>query len=533
MNLPTSFRRIRRPLLAAVVGSLPTLLLAAEPEWPQWRGSDGQGHAPVAQDLPVSWSETENVAWKTPLPGRGWSSPVIGGGQIWITTAVEREATAAEKAQRLAGNRMAGQLEVSAAVTIRAMCVEQATGRLLHDVELFTIADPQPIHKLNSFASPSPVLAAGRLYCHGGDFGAACVETATGKVLWRNRDLRLNHENGPGSTPILWHDKLIVHLDGSDVQSIAAYDTASGRIAWQTIRSGAVRDDPQLKKAYGTPLVLVLGGREVVVSPAADWLYGYDPATGRELWKLSYGVLGFSIVPRPVTAGDLLFMSTSFLQPELLAMRLAGPDAPPEIVWREKKGAPTMSSPLVVEDLVYLVSDKGVATCLAAATGEQVWSQRLGGNFSSSPLFADGRIYVGNRDGDTFVIRPGREYHLVATNHLDGGIYATPAVVGRAIYVRTENALYRIEKPADAVSAAPSATGRDGSTPSSRNPGQNLEPLLLAVDSQLVEVMRHLCLVGQQPVDRRLVPHRLVDRLRHRLTVGAEEHLRVVGNLRD
>ena len=176
-------------------------------------------------------------------------------------------------------------------------------------------------------------------------------------------------------------------------------------------------------------------------------------------------------------------MSTSFLQPELLAMRLAGPDAPPEIVWREKKGAPTMSSPLVVEDLVYMVSDKGVATCLATATGEQVWSQRLGGNFSSSPLFADGRIYVGNRDGDTIVIRPGREYDLVATNHLDGGIYATPAVVGRAIYVRTENALYRIEKPADAVSAAPSATRRDGSTPAPRHPRAGSQTSALAVST--------------------------------------------------
>jgi len=420
----------------------------AEPDWPQWRGRDGQGHAPAARDLPVTWSETENVAWKTPLTGRGWSSPVIGDGRIWVTTAVERQATPEEKARRLAGNRMAGQLEVSGAVTIRALGVDQQSGRLVHDVELCTIPDPQPIHKLNSFASPSPVLAAGRLYCHCGDFGAACVDTATGTVLWTNRELRLNHENGPGSTPVLWRDKLIVHLDGSDVQAVAAYDTATGTVAWQSPRSGELREDPQLKKAYGTPVILPLDGREVLVSPAADWLYGYDPATGAELWKMSYGVLGFSIVPRPVTAGDLLLMSTSFLQPELLAVKLAGPGSPPEIAWREKKGAPTMSSPLVVDDLVYLVSDKGVGSCLEARTGNPVWSERLGGNFSSSPLFADGRIYVGNRDGEMFVIRPGRDYELLATNHLDGGIYATPAAVGRALYLRTENALYRIEKPA-------------------------------------------------------------------------------------
>lgn len=435
-------------VLAAAALGLP--LAAAEPEWPQWRGPAGEGHAPAAHDLPLTWSETEHVAWKTPIAGRGWSSPVIGDGRIWLTTAVERAASAEAKARALAGNRMAGQLEVSGAVTIRAVCLDQAKGTILHDVALFTIEDPQPIHKLNSFASPSPVLAGGRLYCHLGDFGAACLDAATGEVLWRNRELRLNHENGPGSTPVVWRDRLIVHLDGSDVQSIAAYDTATGVIAWQTARSGVLREDPQLKKAYGTPLVVSLGGRDVVVSPAADWLYAYDPATGEELWKTSYGVLGFSIVPRPVTAGGLLFLSTSFMQPELLAVRLAGADAPPEIVWREKKGVPTMSSPLVVDGLLYMVSDKGVATCLDAASGAKVWTERLGGNFSSSPLFADGRIYVGNRDGDTFVIEPGREFALLATNSLDGGIFATPAAVGRAIYLRTEHALYRLEKPAEA-----------------------------------------------------------------------------------
>jgi outer membrane protein assembly factor BamB len=422
------------------------MAIGAEPAWPQWRGPAGDGHAPAAHDLPVTWSETENVVWKTAIPGRGWSSPVIADGRIWMTTAIEHEATPEEKARATDGKKMAAQLAVVNALTIRAVCVDAATGKLLHDIEVLSVANPQPIHKLNSFASPSPVLGDGRLFIHCGDYGAACVDTTTGKVLWRNRDLRLNHENGPGSTPVLWRDKLIVHLDGSDVQSIAAYDTATGQVAWQTPRSGTLRDDPDLKKAYGTPVILELDGRDVVVSPAADWLYAYDPASGQELWKMSYGFLGFSIVPRPVLSGDLLVMSTSFNQPELLAVKLAGPATVPAIAWQVKKGAPTMSSPLVVDGLVYTVSDKGVGTCLDAKTGESVWSERLGGNFSSSPMFADGRIYVGNRDGDTFVIKPGQEFELLATNHLDGGIFASPAAVGRAIFLRTEHALYRLEK---------------------------------------------------------------------------------------
>ena len=455
-------------LLAVVCGSLAATARPAE--WPQWRGPEGQGHAPSAHDLPVHWSETENIAWKTPLPGRGWSSPVIDGDAIWMTTAIETELSAEEREKRLEAINAKLPMSVSGPVALHALCVDRESGRLLHDVKLMVVDDPQPIHALNSFASPSPVLADGRLYCHFGDFGTAAVDTASARVLWTTREQRLNHENGPGSTPILWKNLLIFHCDGSDKQSIVALDKASGAVAWQTPRSGTLRDDPQLKKAYGTPLVLSLGGREVLVSPAADWLYGYDPATGRELWKMGYGVLGFSIVPRPVTAHGLLYMSTSFMQPELLALRLGDGTAAPEIAWREKKGVPAMPSPVIVGDELYMVSDKGVATCLDAKTGAAVWSQRLGGNFSSSPLYAAGRIYVGNRDGATFVIKPGRAYELEATNQLDGQIMATPAAIDRSLYLRTDKALYRIEKPAGGVpaqaarfrrqTAAPQAQGR-------------------------------------------------------------------------
>jgi outer membrane protein assembly factor BamB len=439
--------------------SLATVLVAtsaaaAEP-WPQWRGPGGEGHATAAHDLPESWSETDNITWKRPLPGRGWSSPVIGDGLVWMTTAIEREATEEERAAALAGKRNPGQLSLAAAVTFRVLAVDQATGRLVHDVELFTVADPQPIHSLNSFASPSPVLAEGRLYCHFGDNGTACVDTASARVLWHNRTLRLDHENGAGSTPVAWNDLLFIHCDGSDVQSIVALEAATGEIRWQTARSGVLNENPDLRKAYGTPLVIEQDGREVLFSPGADWVYGYDPATGRELWKLGYGVLGFSIVPRPVTGHGLVYMSTSFTKPEVLALRLDGAEGEPEIVWRESRGAPTMSSPLLVGEELYVVTDKGIATCLDARTGAVRWTERLGGNFSSSPLFADGRIYVGNRDGQTFVLRPGPEFALLATNQLDGRIFATPAAVDRAIYLRTDEALYRIEKP-----AAPSQVAR-------------------------------------------------------------------------
>lgn len=428
----------------ALAALLPLAGRGAEP-WPQWRGPDGQGHAPDAHDLALEWSEEKNVAWKTPIPGRGWSSPVVADGLVWLTTALESEPSPEEKARR--ATAAGGQpLTISGPVSLRVVAVDLDTGRLRHDIEVGLVTDAQPIHTLNSFASPSPVVADGKLWCHFGDFGTACVETNTGRVVWAHRLLRLNHENGPGSTPVLWRDKLIIHLDGSDTQSIVALDAASGAIAWRTPRSGAMNADPQLKKAYGTPLVLSLGGRDVVLSPAADWLYAYDPADGTELWRMAYGGLGFSIVPRPVSGHGLLFMSTSFMATEVLAVRLADATTPPTIAWREKRGAPTMPSPLLVGDELYLVTDKGVATCLDARSGTQHWSERLGGNVTSSPLFAAGRIFVANRDGDTFVIRPGRQYGILATNHLDGAIHASPVAVGRALLLRTDKALYRIEE---------------------------------------------------------------------------------------
>ncbi|MBU6309291.1 MAG: PQQ-binding-like beta-propeller repeat protein [Planctomycetes bacterium] len=434
-----------------IAAALTSITAVAAAPWPQWRGPDGEGHAPDAHDLPITWSETEHVAWKTPLPGRGWSSPVLDERLVWMTTAIDREATDEEKARRAVEPSGGQARRVATSLSLRAVAVDRDTGRLVHDVELFVVDEPQPIHALNSYASPSPVLAEGRLYCHFGDFGTACVEAATGRVLWANRELRLDHMNGPGSTPVVWNGLLIVNCDGIDVQFVAALDTVTGQIAWKTARSGTLRDDPDVKKAYATPIIVRQGNRDVLVSPGADWLYGYDPATGRELWRMSYGDLGFSVVPRPVTGHGLVYMSTSFNQPRLLAVKLADDGHTAEIAWQEKKGAPSMPSPLVVGERLVMVSDKGVATFLDAATGATVATLRLGGNFSSSPLFAAGRIYVGNRDGDTFVIDPGsgpgEEPGIVATNHLDGRIFATPAAVGDSLYLRTDTAIYRLALP--------------------------------------------------------------------------------------
>ena len=416
------------------------------PSWSQWRGPAGQGHAPAAKDLPLAWSESENVAWKTPLEGKGWSSPVLDRGRLWLTTAVETPLSEAEKAERLANVENSSSLQVSGPVSLRAVCLDAATGKRLHDIELFRQSQPDPIHSLNSYASPSPILDGGRLYCHFGTNGTAAVDAATGAILWTHSLQKIKHENGAGGTPVLFENRLIFDCDGSDQQYIVALDTATGEVAWKTERSGERNPEPQLKKAYGSPIVTEVDGRTVLLSTGADWLYAYDPADGRELWKQAYGVLGFSIVPRPIVGHGMAFISTSFMQPELLAVKLPTGDALPEIAWRVKKSVPNIPSPILVGDEIVMVSDKGVATCLDADSGEVRFSERLGGNFCSSPIYADGRIWVGNREGQTFILTPGKEFHVEATNQLDGEIMATPIAVGPALFLRTDKAVYRIEK---------------------------------------------------------------------------------------
>ena len=442
---PVNATRLCYPaVLAFLVLAIPQLAAQADDSWPQWRGPGGQGIA-AASGLPTEWSESKNVTWRAAVPGRGWSSPVVAKGKVWMTTAIDRPASAEEIKERLKKNTGSQPLNVAAEVSLRAVCVDLKTGKLLHDVEVLHQKNPQWIHALNSYASPTPVLSGDRLYCHFGTYGTVCVDTRTAKVLWTNRETKLMHENGPGSSPVLWKNRLIFHCDGSDVQYVAALDTTTGKLAWKTNRSGRMNANAQLKKSYSTPLVAKLNGRDQLISPGANWLYSYDPASGKELWKLKYGFLGFSIVPRPVVSDDTIYMCTSYMKSQLLAIRFEGESRQPYIAWRATRQIPNRPSPLLVDGRIYLISDGGVATCLNAKTGAQIWQERISGKYSASPTFADGKIFLHSQDGKTTVIAPGDRLKVLATNTLDGRQMASAAVVDGALLLRTDKALYRIE----------------------------------------------------------------------------------------
>jgi len=407
------------PALIGLVGVLAGGAQAVE-NWPQFRGPAGQGHADEAR-LPTAWSTNQNVTWRTELPGKGYSSPVIWGDQLWMTAALEN------------------------GLSYHALCVEKTSGKLLFDVELFRREKVMSIQNKNSHASPTPVIEAGRVYVNFGTTGTACLDTGTGKILWRSTELQLDHLVGPGSSPVLYQNLLILTCDGADMQYTAALDTATGKLAWKTARSGKLRPAADVKKAFCTPLIATVEGHDQLISPGADWVYGYEPLTGREIWRVGYK--GFSEVPRPVVGHGLAFICTGFMQPELWALRLGahGDATATAVAWKCTKKMPLKPSPLLVGDELYVVSDTSTASCLDAKTGELVWEQRLGGNFSASPILADGKIYFFSEEGKATILAPGRAYQLLATDELGERIMASPAISGDTLFLRTDKALYRIE----------------------------------------------------------------------------------------
>lgn len=420
---------------------------AAADEWPQFRGPDSNGHARRAE-IPLKWSETENVSWKVAIPGTGHSSPVISDDQIWLTTAVEAKLSEEEKKQRLAAIKNSRGLEIAGSISLRAICVSRQTGKILHNIEVIRVDEPEPIHSLNSYASPTPVLENGRLYCHFGTYGTFAVDTRSAEIVWSNMEHHVDHQNGPGASPTLWRNHLIINFDGIDTQYVAAIDKRDGKTVWQTKRSGEMNEKREFQKAYCTSAIVEDDQGSQVISPGADWVYSYDPASGRELWKASYGTLGFSTVPLPVYGNGLVFVSTSFIRPRLLAVRYDGSEAKDGslVEWQMDGQLPQKPSMLLIGDELYFVTDKGIGMCLDARTGSEHWKERIEGNYSASPLYANGRIYFFSQAGKSVVIEPGRDFRQLAENSLDGGFMASPAVAGEALFVRTESHLYRIEE---------------------------------------------------------------------------------------
>jgi outer membrane protein assembly factor BamB len=412
---------MRKFLICLLVLSFNCVIWGAD-NWPQFRGPNSDGTT-EATELSVRWSESQNVKWKTAIHGRGWSSPVVWGEQVWMTTATEE------------GHELF------------AVCVDLKTGKILHDIKVFEVAEPNEINSLNSYASPTPVVEEGRVYVNFGTYGTACLDTASGKVIWERRDIHCDHMVGPGSSPIVYGNLLIFHMDGGDEQYVVALDKKTGKTAWQMNRSmDYSRINPDFRKAFCTPLIIDYKGQPQMVSVGAQVVIGYEPTIGLELWKVRFR--GYSNTARPVTDGQMVYIITGFNRANLWAIRLGGGGDVTEshVAWTLDKDVPVKPSPILLEGLIYMVSDNGKVSCIEARTGKIIWSEKISGQYSASPVYAEGRMYFFNQSGKTTVISTGRKFQVLAENELDEGCMASPAIVGRAMILRSKTHLYRMEK---------------------------------------------------------------------------------------
>jgi outer membrane protein assembly factor BamB len=397
-------------LLASVSGQHPQ-------DWPEFRGPTGQGHS-TETNLPLDWSESRNIRWKVPLRGRGWSSPVVAGGKLWMTTAVSDPDGA----------------------SLRAISYDVETGAEITNTEVVRLRSAALKNAKNSHASPTPILDGDRVYVHFGGDGTAALDAASGAIAWKAR-FPYASQHGSGGSPALYRDLLIFSADGHEEAFVVALDKRTGKVKWKTPRR------MPFDQAYTTPLVINVGGRDQLISVGAYRAVAYEPLTGKELWRVRYDN-GFSNVPRPVFGHGLVYIATGFQQPTLIAVRPDGQSdvTSTHIAWTLSRGAPFTPSPLLVGDELYVINDMGVLTCVDAKSGAVHWQQRIGGNHSASPILADGRIYFLSEEGVATVIAPGKTFQKLATSELDGATLASIAVARGSFFIRSHTHLYRISR---------------------------------------------------------------------------------------
>ena len=409
------------PLLAAV---------SHANDWPQFRGPTADGHSP-ATGLPTEWSETKNVKWKTPIPHKGWSTPLVSGTQVWLTTAT------------------------ADGHDFFVLCLERATGKVLHEAKLFHSEKPEPLgNDLNSYASPTGVLSGGHVFVHFGSYGTACLDTTTFKEEWRRTDLPCRHYRGPGSSLFDWKDTLILTMDGVDVQYLCALDKKTGKTRWKTDRNTEFGDlgpdgkpvmEGDLRKAYTTPVLITAAGKPQLISSGSKATVAYDPDTGKELWRTTYK--GFSNASIPAWHDGVLAINTGHGKANLQAFKIdetATGDITGKLLWEQTKAIPTRSSPVTVDGIIYMNGDNGILAAVDFKDGGLLYNERGPANSSASPIYADGKLFFCDERGTTTILKPGRTFGKIAANTLPDGIMASPVAAGKELFIRTKAALYCI-----------------------------------------------------------------------------------------
>ena len=397
--------------------------------WTHFRGSNLNGIA-MTNKIPLRW-DVSNMKWKTEIHGKGHSSPVVYDNQIWVTTAT------------VDGKEL------------YAVCIDYVTGKMIFDIKVFAQDDVIGKHGINTYASPTPCIEKGFVYVHYGSPGTACLRTSDGSVVWKRNDLKCNHVQGPGSSPVIYKNLLILHYEGTDVRYIIALDKATGKQIWRADRPAEPYNALANigKKAYVTPLIINVKGKDLLISNGSAVCCAYDPLTGKEIWRVTGGAE--STVPMPVAEnGKVFFYTGSVNSPDggtYTEMFAVNPDGQGDItrtniLWkkRDDQSHTQILTPVIKDGLIYTVSSRNFLMCIDAATGKELWTERLRSDHNASPVFVNGNVWFFSIKGEVLAIQAGRNYKVITQNQMDSGIWATPAFLRNSVILRTEKYLCRI-----------------------------------------------------------------------------------------
>ncbi len=413
-----------------IAGMLPGMQKtgAQDENWTHFRGSKLDGRA-ENEKIPLKWDDS-TIKWKTTIHDKGYSSPVIYGNQIWVTTAT------------------------TDGKELYAVCLDFNTGKIIYDIRVFTPAEVEGKHSLNTYASPTPCIEKGFVYVHYGSLGTACINTSNGSIVWTRTDLKCRHVQGPASSPILYKNLLILHLEGTDVRYIIALDKSTGKTIWKTDRPAEPYVPlPEIgRKAYITPIIINVKGRDMLISNGSAVCVAYDPDNGKEIWRVVDGAE--STIAMPITENGILYWYTGFTEnsngkyTEFIAVDPdgSGDITHTNILWKKKEELSRNQclTPVIKDGLIYTVNTRNTMMCIDAATGKEVWSTHVTSNYDASPLFINGNVWFFSVRGEVLTLKAGRKYDVVAKNRMDSGIWATPAVLRNCVILRTEKYLCRI-----------------------------------------------------------------------------------------
>ena len=400
-----------------------------EMNWTHFRGSSLNGIA-LNENIPLKWDDS-GIKWKTKIHDNGYSSPVVYNNQIWVTTA------------KPYGKEL------------YAVCTDFKTGKIIYDIKVFTPDQVEGKHSLNTYASPTPCIEKGFVYVHYGSMGTACINTANGSIVWKRSDFKCKHAQGPASSPVIYKNLLILHFEGTDVRYIIALDKSNGKQIWRSDRP-AEPYEPLTeigRKAYITPLLINVKGRDMLISNGSAVCIAYDPNNGTEIWRVVNGAE--STIAMPITEKGILYWyagymvnSDGFKYTELLAVNPEGSGdiTRTNILWKKTDELSRNQSltPVIKDGLIYTINTRNILMCIDAATGEEVWSTHVRSNYEASPLYVNGYIWFFSVKGEVLAIKAGRKYEVAAHNQMDSGIWATPAVLRNSVIIRTQEYLYRI-----------------------------------------------------------------------------------------